>query len=92
MDIRKIKDNKYQANELIESIFEFKREKCEGLSLMETLIEYSFKFDIPLQEVGNVISEHKEFIKILEHQLEKDGYIRTEETELDSMEMDADEW
>jgi hypothetical protein len=59
---------------------------------METLIEYSFKFDIPLQEVGNVISEHKEFIKILEHQLEKDGYIRTEETELDSMEMDADEW
>jgi len=91
MDIRKIKDNKYKSNELIESIFAFKREKCDGLSLVDTLIEYSFHYDIPIQEVGNVISEHSEFVSMLEKQLERDGYILKDKSKND-IELNEEEW
>jgi hypothetical protein len=83
--------SKNDAQELIEKIYKFKREKCEDLSLMETMIEYSYKFDLPLQEMGNILSEHKEFVKILEKQLIKDKYIQSEEEEYES-EIDDDEW
>ncbi len=83
---------KNEAQEFIEKLFEFKRDKCDGLSMMETMIEYSYKYDITLQEMGNTISEHKEFVQILEKQLEDDGYIRKEKTELDEMALDEDEW
>lgn len=69
-------DLKSRANELIEDIFLFKSEKCKDLSLIDTIIEYSFKHNLPLQEVGNVLADHKEFVSILEKQLEKEGYIR----------------
>mgnify|MGYP000545448594 CR=1 FL=1 len=38
-----------KANELIEDIFRFKKEKCEGLSLVETIIEYGNQKEIPIQ-------------------------------------------
>ena len=83
---------KNEAQEFIEKLFKFKRDKCDGLSIMETMIEYGYKYDITLQEMGNTISEHKEFVQILEKQLEEDGYIRKEKTELDEMALDEDEW
>ena len=88
----KEKDLKSESQEFIEKLYKFKREKCDGLSLMETIIEFSFKYDISLQEVGNIISEHKEFVLMFEKQLEQDGYIRREKTELDEMELDEGEW
>ncbi|MHB8097973.1 MAG: hypothetical protein ACYDD5_00075 [Sulfuricurvum sp.] len=69
-------DLKCRANELIEDIFAFRSKYCSDLSLIDTMIEYSFKYDIPLQELGNTIADHKEFVTILEKQLEREGYIK----------------
>jgi len=74
---------------LIEDIYRFKKEKAQNLSIMETLIEYSFQYEIPLQELGNVISEHKIFVGILEKELAKEKYIRLEEEEDN---FDEEEW
>jgi len=74
---------------LIEDIYRFKKEKAPNLGIMETLIEYSFQYDIPLQELGNVISEHKIFVGILEKELAKEKYIRLEEEEDN---FDEEEW
>ena len=81
---------KADADALIEDIYKFKREKAEDLTMMETLIEYSFKHDIPLQELGNVISEHNFFVSILEKELAKEKYIRLEDEEDDNF--DEEEW
>jgi len=80
---------KADADTLIEDIYRFKREKAEDLTMMEILIEYSFQHEIPLQELGNIISEHKIFVNILEKELTREKYIRVEEEEET---FDEEEW
>jgi ribosome-interacting GTPase 1 len=65
-----------KANDLIEDIYRFKKEYAEDLSLIETIIEYSFKTGIPLQELGNILSDHKDFVNIFRKQLTKEKYFR----------------
>jgi len=77
------------AEALIEDIYKFRKEKAPDLSIMETLIEYSFHYEIPLQELGNVISEHKIFVGILEKELAREKYIKLEEEEDN---FDEEEW
>lgn len=79
------------AEDLIEDIYRFKKEKAQDLTIMETMIEYSSRYDIPLQELGGIISEHETFTKILEKELIKDKYIRLENTE-DLGSINEDEW
>ena len=81
-----------EAEELIQDIYKFKNEYCKDLTLMESIIEYSFKKEIPLQDIGNSISEHKDFMVILEKQLIRDKYIKHIPTELDSFILNEDEW
>ena len=83
-------DFKTDAEELIEKIYDFKKEKCQDLSLMETMIEYGYKFDMPLQEMGNILGEHKTFVGMLEKQLEREGYIRTADSSDDQI--NEEEW
>ena len=65
-----------EAQDLIEDIYKFKREHCDGLSLIDSIIEYAFKFDIPIQEIGNVLSDHKEFLILFEKHLKDSFYIK----------------
>lgn len=80
---------KADSEKLIEDIYRFKREKAQDLNIMETLIEYSFHYNIPLQELGNIISEHKLFVNILEKELASEKYIKLEEEETN---FDEGEW
>ena len=80
-----------KANELIEDIFKFKKEKCQDLSIMESIIEYSYQKSIPIQELGNILADHKEYVNIFKNQLIKDGYFRDESDNLD-MEYIEEEW
>jgi len=80
------------SNDLIEDIFRFKKEKCKNLSLIETMIEYSFKNDIPLQELGNIIADHKDYMEILRQELIDEGYFRGEEIPFDGMMFSDEEW
>ena len=81
---------KNEAQDLIEDIYKFKRERCEGLSLVDSIIEYSFKFDIPIQEIGNVLADHKEFLSLFEKQLKREFYIKMSEDEIENF--DENEW
>jgi len=65
------------TEELIENIFKFKKERCPDFSTLDAIIEYCHFNDLNIQEIGNVISEHKEFVDILEKQLIREKYIRT---------------
>ena len=65
---------KNEAQELIEDLYAFKRDKCQDLSLIDTMIEYAYKKDIPIQELGNTISEHPGYMKILNERLKESGY------------------
>ncbi len=80
-----------KANILIEDIFKFKKEKCEGLSIMETIIEYGDQFNIPIQELGNIMADHKDYIEIFKNQLIKDKYFKSEYAE-DEKDFNDEEW
>jgi len=79
------------ANKLIEDIFKFKREYAPELSLVDTIIEYSFKKDIPLQEIGETLNDHSEFMIIFEKIMTKEGYIRNKKN-IDIAEIKDNEW
>lgn len=82
-----------KANTLIEDIFRFKKEKCEDLSLLESIIEYGFQYDIPIQELGNVIADHKDYLIMFRKQLIKDKYIKEDELMgLEEHEYTDEEW
>lgn len=83
-----------KANSLIEDIFKFKKDKCGDLSLLETIIEYSHKFNIPIQEIGNTIADHKDYVNIFKKQLTKEGYFRDDiaSTNNDEDDFDDEEW
>ena len=81
-----------KATALIEDIFAFKKERAQDLSLLEVIIEYSHQKDIPLQELGNVIADHKDYVEIFRKTLAKDGYFRQEEGLFDEIEMLDEEW
>jgi hypothetical protein len=85
---------KNEAEELIEKIYEFKKEKCNDLSLLDTIIEYAYIKNISLQEIGNILSEHKIFIKIFKKQLQEERYFRMTEDEQNTLDMqiNEDEW
>lgn len=80
------------ATDLIDDIFRFKTERCQELTILETIIEYGYKNDIPLQELGNIIADHKEYVEILRKTLVKEGYFREEEGLFDEIEMSDEEW
>ena len=80
------------ANCLIEDIFEFRKLKCEDLTLMETMIEYSFQKDIPIQELGNRLADHKDFVEVFRKQLVKESYFREEHDAFDEIQMEDEEW
>jgi len=67
------------ATELIEDIFLFKKERANDLTLLETIIEYAHYKDIPLQEIGNSIADHKEYTEIFRKTLINEGYFRDED-------------
>jgi len=91
MDKTKLKTD---AEELIENIYEFRRQKCDDLTLIDTIIEYSYHSDVSLQEIGNILSEHEIFVNIFKKQLQEQKYFKMtdEEMELKENELDEEEW
>lgn len=82
-----------KANTLIEDIFKFKKEKCKDLSLIESIIEFGVYNDIPIQELGNVIADHKDYLIMFKKQLIREGYIREDELiNMYEIEYNEEEW
>jgi hypothetical protein len=78
------------ANKLIEDIYKFKREYAQDLTLMDTIIEYSIKNNHPIQDIGNILADHKEFTQMFENYLKKNNYIQGYKEEKTALE--EDEW
>ena len=81
-----------RANKMIENIYKFKREYAEDLSILDTIIEYSRVSSIPLQEIGNTLADHKDFIKIFKKQLVRDKYFKDDSKENIDILLEEDEW
>jgi len=62
-------------NELVDDISLFRKEFCKDLHIMDVLIEYSFRNDIEIEELGYTLSEHKYFIEMFEDELIKGKYM-----------------
>jgi hypothetical protein len=85
---------KSDAEVLIEKIYKFKREKCDDLSLLDTIIEYSYQTDIPLLEIGNTLSEHEIFVNIFRKTLQSEKYFKKSEEDLlnEKLQLNEEEW
>ncbi len=91
MEIESDRELYNKANELIESIYLFKNKYAQNLSLIETIEEYSFVKNIPLEEVGNSLSYHKDFKAIFKKQLIKEKYFKSE-GEVGEVGYEDEEW
>lgn len=81
--------DKKEVEALIEDIFKFKRARASNLSIIDIIIEYAYFNERDVQELGNIISEHKEFVEILEKQLIREKFIKQE---LNETTLDESEW
>jgi len=72
--------DKKEVEDLIEDIFKFKKEKCPDFNTIDVIIEYAYKNNRDVQELGNILAQHKEFVTILEKQLKREKYIHVEDT------------
>lgn len=80
-----------EVEELIDDIFNFKKEKCPDFNTIDVIIEYAYQNNRDVQEIGNILAEHKEFVTILEKQLKREKYIQSEDAE-NYERFDEDEW
>jgi hypothetical protein len=80
---------KDEATELIEAIYDFKEKYAKDLNSLETIIEFCYKHDLDLQEVGEILAEHTEYTKILEQELISQKYSRNF---IKSEKIDEKEW
>ena len=81
-----------KASDLISDIYKFKREKASDLTMMETIIEYSYSTGLPLQEIGNLLAEHEPYKKILKSELIRDNFFKDETVLIDNSSIDEEEW
>jgi len=85
VDEMKIEDVKGAANSnielemLIEDISIFRRENCPNMNLLDVLLEYSFKKDIELEQLGYMLAENEQFKELLEIELIKGKYMKIKE-------------
>ena len=81
--------NYNRTDELLEEIFDFRdKNNLEG-DLVGIILSYCEENDYRLEEVAEVLSESKNFKKMLEASAEKYNHFQTDE---DFYEMDDEEW
>jgi len=65
-----------QMDDLVSDISKFRKEFCNDLNMLDVLIEYSYKMNIDLEQLGYVLAEHEQFKEILEIELIKGKYMK----------------
>jgi len=71
-------EEKKEAEILLKDIFRFKKERAQDLNILETIEEYSFRNDISMHVIGNILSEHDDFLKLFEKHLYSQKYIKSD--------------
>jgi len=81
------------SEELVQDIFNYKKYKqIEDDNLLDIIVHYAYDNQYNLNEVGEMISEHKHFKKILEENLKKNKYIPLEKNEYNYYFKSDEEW
>lgn len=84
--------NYNKTTELIEAIFNFKdKNNFEG-DMVSLIISYCDENGFRIEEVGDILSESKDFTKMLEKQAIKTNHFQVPETDNDRNQIDEDEW
>lgn len=72
---------------LLHLIFEWGKSTNEEMNISETIVEFCDKYNLDEMEVGDILSDNKQFVKLLERDLEKNK-IFTGTKEYDTIEND----
>lgn len=73
---------KGKAENLINEFVAFKNSlKVKELNLIELLIDFCYEKNIEPEEMGDILSEHKEFINIIKKNAKKYNYVKKDKTE-----------
>jgi len=85
-----------KAENFINELMEFKNErykssklKNEPLNLTELIIDFCFHKDYEIEEAADILTDHPEFVKILENNAKKFNYLKEEQEE---NKISEDEW
>lgn len=84
--------NYNRTDELLEDIFKFKADKNFEGEMISLIIGYCEYNDYRIEEVGDILSDNKDFMKMFEKSLIRGNHIKVEKTDNDDIQMDDNEW
>lgn len=84
--------NYSKTNELLEDIFKFKADRQFEGEMIELIISYCDENEYRIEEVGDILSDSKDFMKMFEKSLIRGNHIQVEKTDNDEIQMDDEEW
>ena len=85
---------KAKAENLLNDIIAFKNEKYganKSHNLIDIILDYCYHKDLEPEEVGDILSEHKEFKSIIETNAKKYNFIQIED-KIKENDINEDEW
>lgn len=84
--------NYCKTNELLEDIFKFKADREFDGEMIELIISYCDENEYRLEEVGDILSDNKDFIKMFEKSLIRGNHFQVAKTDNDEIQMNDEEW
>ena len=84
--------NYSKTMELLEDVFEFKKERNFDGDMIELIISYCEENEFKIEEVGDILSQSKEFVKMFEKQAIKHNHIKIANTDNDENQMNTEDW
>ncbi len=83
--------NDSNSMQLLNRIYVYKRDRDFKGNTLELILSFCEEYDLPLLEVGDILSDNKEFKQTFENTLVKDNYFQKEKTDNDVIVI-QDDW
>lgn len=84
--------NYNKTMELLDDIFRFKADRGIEGDMVSLIISYCEEHGYKIEEVGDILSQSKDFKKMFEKQAIKYNHFRIEKTDDDHIVFDDNEW
>jgi hypothetical protein len=83
--------NDSQSLKLLNKIYEFKKDKGFEGNTLELILSFCEEYELPLQEVGEILAENNDFKKSFESSMYSSNNFQREKTDNDEIVI-SDEW
>jgi len=84
--------NYNKTMELLDDIFRFKAERGVDFDMVTLIISYCEEYGYKIEEVGDILSQSKDFVKMFEKQAIKHNHFQVPRTDNDDNFFTEDEW